>query len=41
MVVMKKEQYMMCDIANHHACELLSVPVCRTFSCMTHHVCKC
>jgi len=25
MVVMKKEQYMMCDIANCHACELLCV----------------
>jgi len=25
MVVMKKEQYVMCDIANCHACELLCV----------------
>jgi len=25
MVVMKKEQYVTCDIANRHACELLCV----------------
>ena len=41
MVVMKKEQYMMCDIANANVLSCLSVPVCWTFSCTTHCVCMC